>query len=120
MFYSYLFLKIYVVGAESQIEISSVSILDSSFNMSTIRRWKDTRAQAWSLRKASTVLNNLGYVTTKSDEIIKKEEVSLDKEQGDHGLASDDKQVGVERARCQTRRATSEMSRKRGVLALAG
>lgn len=58
------------------------------------------------------------YVTTKSDEIIKKEEVSLDKEQGDQGLASgtfQHKMVGVEKQQdVRLSRATSETSRKRG------
>lgn len=57
------------------------------------------------------------YVTTKSDEIINKEEVSLDKEQGDQGLASgtfQHKMVGVEKQQGDVRlsRATSEMRRK--------
>lgn len=57
------------------------------------------------------------YVTTKSDEIIKEEEVSLNKEQGDQGLASGTFQhetVGAEKQQGDVRlsRAPSEMRRK--------
>lgn len=57
------------------------------------------------------------YVTTKSDDIIKEEEVSLDKEQGDQGLASGTFQhemVGAEKQQGDGRlsRATSEVRRK--------